>query len=193
MKSRIEEGVLMTITPCAIADIFAIEPRMLSDERGFLLESFNQRAFNAAIGLDLHFMHYNYTRAARHVLRWLQCQAVQPQGKLVRVVSGEVFDVGVGVRPDFPTYGKWAGEVLGAASKRQLWVPSGLAHFFLMPSDSVDFLNTTTDYYMPEHKRCIAWNDPAPGIDFPLAGSSPILSTKDAKGGAFGQLNGTKR
>jgi len=183
----------MRITPCAIADILAIAPRMLSDERGFLLKSFNQRAFNAAIGLNLHFMQDIYTRAARHVLRWLHYQAMQPKGKLVRVVSGEVFDVGVDVRPDFPTYGKWAGEVLGAASKRHLWVPSGLAHDFLVPSDSADFLYTTTDYYVPEHKRCIACNDPALIIDCPLAGSSPILSTKDEKGGAFGQLNGTKR
>jgi len=142
-----------------------IEPRVFGDERGFFLESFNQRAFNQATGLDLHFVQDNHSRSARNVLRGLHYQTVQPQGKLVRVVSGEVFDVAVDIRPQSPTYGLWAGELLSGANKRQLWVPPGLAHGFLVLSETADFLYKTTDYYAPEYERCIAWNvTPAAGF-----------------------------
>ena len=177
----------MKITPCVIPDVLLMEPRVFGDERGFFLESFNQRAFNEATGLDLHFVQDNHSRSARNVLRGLHYQVVQPQGKLVRVVSGEVFDVAVDIRPDSPTYGLWAGEILSAANKRQLWVPPGLAHGFLVLSESADFLYKTTDYYAPEHERCIAWNDPALGIDWPLAGNRPLLSAKDQAGKALAQ------
>jgi dTDP-4-dehydrorhamnose 3,5-epimerase len=175
----------MKITPCTIPDVLLLEPRVFGDERGFFLESFNQRQFSAATGLDLHFVQDNHSRSARNVLRGLHFQAVQPQGKLVRVVSGEVFDVAVDIRPDSPTFGQWAGEVLSASNKRQLWVPPGLAHGFLVLSDSADFLYKTTDYYAPEHERCIAWNDPTLAIDWPLAGRQPVLSAKDLAGRSF--------
>ena len=172
----------MKITPCVIADVLLIEPRVFGDERGFFLESFNQRAFNEATRLDLQFVQDNHSRSARSVLRGLHYQTVQPQGKLVRVVSGEVFDVAVDIRPDSPTFGKWAGEVLSASNKRQLWVPPGLAHGFLVLSESADFLYKTTDYYAPEHERCIAWNDPTLAVEWPLAGRLPTLSAKDQAG-----------
>ena len=172
----------MKITPCKIADVLLLEPRVFGDERGFFLESFNQRAFNAATGLDLQFVQDNHSRSTRGVLRGLHFQSVQPQGKLVRVVAGSVFDVAVDIRRDSPTFGQWAGEVLSAENKRQLWVPPGLAHGFLVLSDSADFLYKTTDYYAPEHERCIAWNDPTLAIDWPLGGVAPALSAKDAAG-----------
>ncbi len=172
----------MKITPCVIPDVLLLEPRVFGDERGFFLESFNQRQFQAATGLDLHFVQDNHSRSARNVLRGLHYQSQQPQGKLVRVVSGEIFDVAVDIRPGSPTFGRWTGEVLSAANKRQLWIPPGLAHGFLVLSDSADFLYKTTDYYAPEHERCIAWNDPTLAIEWPLAGRSPILSAKDQAG-----------
>lgn len=175
----------MKMTRCVIADVLVIEPRVFGDERGFFFESFNQRAFKNAAGLDLHFVQDNHSRSTRHVLRGLHYQAVQPQGKLVRVVSGEVFDVAVDIRPDSPTYGKWVGEVLSSTNKRQRWVPPGLAHGFLVLSESADVLYKTTDYYAPEHERCIAWNDPALAIDWPLGGNAPILSGKDQAGKAL--------
>ncbi len=175
----------MKITPCVIPDVLLIEPRVFGDERGFFLESFNQRAFNQATGLDLHFVQDNHSRSARNVLRGLHYQTVQPQGKLVRVVSGEVFDVAVDIRPQSPTYGLWAGELLSGANKRQLWVPPGLAHGFLVLSETADFLYKTTDYYAPEHERCIAWNDPTLGIDWPLDGATPVVSARDAAGIRF--------
>lgn len=176
----------MKITPCVIPDVLLLEPRVFGDERGFFLESFNQRAFNQATGLDLRFVQDNHSRSARNVLRGLHYQTVQPQGKLVRVVAGEVFDVAVDIRPESPTYGLWAGEVLSGANKRQLWVPPGLAHGFLVLSETADFLYKTTDYYAPEHERCIAWDDPTLGIDWPLAvGDAPVLSVKDQAGIRF--------
>ena len=177
----------MKITPCAIADVLLLEPKLFGDDRGFFFESFNQRAFNRATGLNLHFVQDNHSRSARNVLRGLHYQKVQPQGKLVRVVAGEVFDVAVDIRPGSPTYGQWAGEVLSFANKRQLWVPPGLAHGFLVLSESADFLYKTTDYYAPEHECCIAWNDPTLAIDWPLNGNLPVLSAKDAAGAAFAQ------
>ena len=175
----------MKITPCAIPDVLLLEPRVFGDERGFFLESFNQRAFNQATGLDLHFVQDNHSRSARNVLRGLHYQVNQPQGKLVRVTAGEVFDVAVDIRRNSPTFGKWAGELLSATNKRQLWVPPGLAHGFLVLSETADFLYKTTDYYAPEHERCIVWNDPSLGISWPLQGGAPLLSVKDAAGTAF--------
>ncbi|MCW5640834.1 MAG: dTDP-4-dehydrorhamnose 3,5-epimerase [Rhodoferax sp.] len=172
----------MKITPCVIPDVLLLEPRVFGDERGFFLESFNQRQFQTATGLDQHFVQDNHSRSARNVLRGLHYQSEQPQGKLVRVVSGEIFDVAVDIRPGSPTFGRWTGEVLSAANKRQLWIPPGLAHGFLVLSESADFLYKTTDYYAPDHERCIAWNDPALGIEWPLDGRSPILSTRDQAG-----------
>ena len=175
----------MNITACAIPDVLLMEPKVFGDERGFFMESFNQRNFCDATGLDLQFVQDNHSRSARHVLRGLHYQAMQPQGKLVRVVAGEVFDVAVDVRPGSPTFGKWAGEILSGANKRQLWVPPGLAHGFLVLSDTADFLYKTTDYYAPAHERCIAWNDPTLAIDWPLNGQTPLLSAKDVAGTAF--------
>ena len=175
----------MKVTPCAIADVLLLEPRVFGDDRGFFFESFNQRAFGEATGLDLQFVQDNHSRSARHVLRGLHYQVVQPQGKLVRVVAGEVFDVAVDIRPGSPTYGRWVGEILSAGNKRQLWVPPGLAHGFLVLSDTADFLYKTTDYYAPAHERCIAWNDPTLAIDWPLSGQTPVLSAKDMAGAAF--------
>ena len=178
----------MKITPCAIADVLLLEPKLFGDERGFFFESFNQRAFNQATGLDLQFVQDNHSRSARHVLRGLHYQAVQPQGKLVRVVAGEVFDVAVDIRRGSPTFGRWAGAILSATNKHQLWLPPGLAHGFLVLSESADFLYKTTDYYAPEHERCIAWDDTTLNIDWPLHGKSPVLSPKDMAGKAFAKL-----
>ena len=179
----------MNISACAIPDVLLMEPKVFGDERGFFMESFNQRGFCDATGLDLHFVQDNHSRSARNVLRGLHYQAMQPQGKLVRVVAGEVFDVAVDIRPGSPTFGKWVGEVLSATNKRQLWVPPGLAHGFLVLSDTADFLYKTTDYYAPAHERCIAWDDPTLAIDWPLNGQTPLLSAKDLTGTAFLQAH----
>lgn len=164
-----------------IADVLILEPRVFGDTRGFFFESFNSRAFAEATGLDVNFVQDNHSRSARGVLRGLHYQARQPQGKLVRVVRGSVFDVAVDIRKTSPTFGKWVGVELTEDNHRQLWVPPGLAHGFLVTSESADFLYKTTDYYAPEHERCIAWNDPAIGIDWPLEGE-PQLSAKDQMG-----------
>lgn len=179
----------MAITACAIADVLLIEPRVFGDARGFFFESFNQRAFNAATGLDLQFVQDNHSRSARGVLRGLHYQAVQPQGKLVRVVSGAVLDVAVDIRQGSPTYGTWVAQELSADNKHQLWIPPGLAHGFLVLTESADFLYKTTDYYAPEHERCIAWNDPTLDIDWRLDGQAPVLSAKDQAGKAFRDIS----
>ena len=165
----------------AIADVFILEPKVFGDTRGFFFESFNSRAFAEATGLDVNFVQDNHSRSARGVLRGLHYQAQQPQGKLVRVVRGSVFDVAVDIRKASPTFGKWVGVELSEDNHRQLWVPPGLAHGFLVTSESADFLYKTTDYYAPEHERCLAWNDPAIGINWPLEGE-PQLSAKDQLG-----------
>jgi dTDP-4-dehydrorhamnose 3,5-epimerase len=175
----------MKVTPCAIADVLLIEPRVFGDARGFFFESFNQRAFAQATGLDVNFVQDNHSKSAKGVLRGLHYQVIHPQGKLVRVVAGEVFDVAVDIRPDSPTFGRWVGEMLSADNNRQLWIPPGLAHGFLVLSDSAEFLYKTTDYYAPEHERCLAWNDPAVAIAWPDLGSPPQLSAKDAAGAAL--------
>lgn len=175
----------MKVTPCAIADVLLIEPRVFGDARGFFYESFNQRAFTQATGVDLPFVQDNHSKSARNVLRGLHYQVQNPQGKLVRVVAGEVFDVAVDIRPDSPTYGQWVGEILSGTNKRQLWVPPGLAHGFVVLSDSAEFLYKTTDYYAPEFERCIAWDDPTLAIVWPTLDGAPQLSSKDANGASF--------
>ena len=174
----------MRATPCAIADVLLLEPRVFGDDRGFFYESFNQKAFQEATGLDVSFVQDNHSKSARNVLRGLHYQVQQPQGKLVRVVQGEVFDVAVDIRKGSKTYGQWVGERLTADNKRQLWIPPGLAHGFVVLSETAEFLYKTTDYYAPAHERCIAWNDPDLAIDWQLKGE-PLLSTKDAAGARF--------
>jgi len=171
----------MKIVPTSILEILIIEPRVFGDERGFFFESFNHRLFQEKTGLSLTFVQDNHSRSAKNVLRGLHYQIKQPQGKLVRVAVGEVFDVAVDVRKSSPTFGKWAGTILSAENKRQLWVPPGFAHGFLVLSESADFLYKATDYYAPEHERSIIWNDPDIGIDWPLRGE-PILAAKDRAG-----------
>lgn len=171
----------MKIVCSNIPDLLIIEPRVFGDERGFFFESFNHRLFQEKTGLNPAFVQDNHSRSGRNVLRGLHYQVRQPQGKLVRVVVGEVFDVAVDVRKSSPTFGKWAGTIISAENKRQLWIPPGFAHGFLVLSQSADFLYKTTDYYAPEHERSIMWNDPAIGIDWPLQGE-PILAAKDRAG-----------
>ncbi len=175
----------MKITRTAIPDALLIEPRVFGDQRGFFFESFNQRDFAAATGVNLPFVQDNHSRSAGGVLRGLHYQIEQPQGKLVRVVIGEVFDVAVDLRRSSPTFGKWAGALLSEHNKLQFWVPPGFAHGFVVLSPMADFLYKTTDYYAPEHEQCIAWNDPFLNIDWPDLGSPPKLSAKDAAGVAW--------
>ena len=168
----------MKVTPTAIPDVLIIEPRVFGDARGFFYESFNQQAFNEATGTNLQFVQDNHSRSSKGVLRGLHYQIEQPQGKLVRVVRGAVFDVAVDIRRRSPTFGKWVGVELSEDNCRQMWVPPGFAHGFVVTSESADFLYKTTDYYAPEHERGIAWNDSTLAIKWPLAGS-PSLSAKD--------------
>lgn len=171
----------LKITRTAIADVLIIEPRVFGDQRGFFLESFNQKAFNDATGLDLLFVQDNHSRSAQGVLRGLHYQvAPHQQGKLVRVVRGSVFDVVVDIRHDSPSFGQWVGVNLNEDEHRQVWIPPGLAHGFLVTSESADFLYKTTSYYEPGAERCIRWDDSTIGIDWPLAGAAPVLSAKDA-------------
>lgn len=174
----------MKCTPLAIPEVVLIEPNVFGDERGFFFESFNQARFEAAIGRSVQFVQDNHSRSAKNVLRGLHYQIQQPQGKLVRVVQGEVFDVAVDLRKSSPTFGKWVGEMLSAENKRQLWVPEGFAHGFVVLSESAEFLYKTTDYYAPQYERCIFWNDATLGIAWPQ-GIQPVLSAKDAKGLPF--------
>ena len=176
-----ESTLRMKCVPTAIADVIILEPKVFGDSRGFFFESFNSRAFAEVTGLDVKFVQDNHSRSAQGVLRGLHYQIQHPQGKLVRVVRGSVFDVAVDIRESSPTFGKWVGVELTEDNQRQLWVPPGLAHGFLVTSQSADFLYKTTDFYAPEHERCLAWNDPAIGVDWPLKGE-PELSTKDQLG-----------
>lgn len=174
----------MNVTRLAIPDVLLIEPRVFGDERGFFFESYNQAQFEAAIGRPVTFVQDNHSRSARNVLRGLHYQIRQPQGKLVRVVQGEVFDVAVDIRKSSPTFGQWVGEILSAENKRQMWVPEGFAHGFLVLSESAEFLYKTTDYYAPEHERCIMWNDNTLDIDWSVE-VAPALSPKDIQGQSF--------
>jgi dTDP-4-dehydrorhamnose 3,5-epimerase len=175
---------LMKATPTAIPEVLLFEPRVFGDERGFLLVSFNAHEFRDAVGGDVTFVQDNHSRSRRGVLRGLHYQIRHPQGKLVRVVTGRVFDVAVDVRRSSPTFGRWVGVELSADNHRQLWVPPGFAHGFLALSDDADFLYKTTDYYAPDHERTVAWNDPAIGIAWPLE-TEPVLSAKDKFGAAL--------
>jgi dTDP-4-dehydrorhamnose 3,5-epimerase len=174
----------MLAMPTAIPDVIALAPKVFGDDRGFFFESFNQKAFREATGLDVTFVQDNHSKSARNVLRGLHYQVQHPQGKLVRVVQGEVFDVAVDIRKGSKTFGQWVGEILSADNKRQLWIPPGLAHGFVVLSETAEFLYKTTDYYAPAHERCIAWNDPDLAIDWQLDGE-PLLSAKDAAGQSF--------
>lgn len=171
----------MKVIRTEIPEVLIIEPKVFGDERGFFFESFNARTFAAATGLTPTFVQDNQSRSAKNVLRGLHYQIKQPQGKLVRVAIGEVFDVAVDLRKDSPTFGKWAGATLSAENQRMMWVPEGFAHGFLVLSESADFLYKTTDYYAPEHERCIVWNDATVGIQWPLTGM-PVLAAKDLAG-----------
>jgi dTDP-4-dehydrorhamnose 3,5-epimerase len=174
----------MQVHPTSIPDVLLIEPKVFGDERGFFFESFSQRQWQQLTGLNTVFVQHNHSRSARHVLRGLHYQIQQPQGKLVRVVQGEVLDVAVDIRRSSPTFGQWAGEILSAENKRLLWVPEGFAHGFLVLSESAEFLYLTTNYYAPEYERAIIWNDPDLNITWPLAGE-PALSAKDKQARLF--------
>lgn len=171
----------MKATPLAIPDIILFEPRVFGDDRGFFFESYNQRVFEDAIGRPVTFVQDNHSRSVKGVLRGLHYQVQQAQGKLVRVVEGEVFDVAVDLRRSSPTFGKWAGTHLSAKNKRQLWIPEGFAHGFVVLTEHADFLYKTTEFYAPAYECCLAWNDPHVAIAWPLSGQ-PCLSAKDKEG-----------
>ena len=170
----------MKVTATSLPEVLLIEPKVFGDARGFFFESFNQKAFNSATGLSVNFVQDNHSRSTKGVLRGLHYQVQQPQGKLVRVARGSVFDVAVDIRKSSPNFGCWVSVELTEENNRQLWVPPGFAHGFLVTSDSADFLYKTTDYYAPELERCILWNDLAIDIDWPLHGQPPQLSVKDS-------------
>lgn len=178
----------MKVTPTEIADVLVIEPQVFGDERGFFFESFNQRKFADLTGSDLLFVQDNHSRSTRNVLRGLHYQISQAQGKLVRVVNGEVFDVAVDLRRSSKSFGQWAGVRLSASNQRQLWIPPGFAHGFVVLSDTADFLYKTTDYWAPAHERCLAWNDPQVAIDWPID-REPVVSAKDQLGQSLGQAD----
>ena len=168
-----------TVTPTALPGVLILEPKVFGDTRGFFFESFNQRDFAKATGLEVQFVQDNHSRSAKGVLRGLHYQIAHPQGKLVRVTQGEVFDVAVDLRRSSPHFGKWDGVVLSADNRRQLWIPPGFAHGFLVTSDSAEFLYKTTDYWYPEHERSLLWNDPTVKVQWPVQGA-PQLAAKDA-------------
>ena len=171
----------MKVTPLAIPEVVLIEPRVFGDARGFFMETWHARTF-AEAGIAARFVQDNHSRSARGVLRGLHYQLKKPQGKLVRVVRGAVFDVAVDIRRASPSFGRWVGVELSEDNNRQLWVPPGFAHGFLVLTESADFLYKTTDYYAPEHERCLLWNDPAVGVQWPTVDGAPLLSGKDQAG-----------
>ena len=174
----------MQVSRASIPDVLIFEPQVFGDERGFVLESWNAERYRQAMGFDVEFVQDNHSRSRRGVLRGLHYQIEQPQGKLVRAATGRVFDAAVDLRKSSPTFGCWTGAELSGDNHRQLWIPAGFAHGFLVLSDSADFLYKTTDYYAPEHERTVAWNDPAIGIDWPIE-MEPTLSAKDKAGVPF--------
>lgn len=171
----------MQVIATNLPDVLVLAPKVFGDARGFFFESYNARQFAELTGVQATFVQDNHSRSARGVLRGLHYQLHQPQGKLVRVVRGEVFDVAVDLRRSSPHFGRWTGVRLSEENQRQMWVPPGFGHGFLVLSESADFLYKTTDYYAPEYERCVAWNDPAIGVEWPLAGE-PLLSAKDRQG-----------
>jgi len=174
----------MNVTPLRIPDVLVLEPKVFGDDRGFFFESFNQKVFAQTTGVTSSFVQDNHSRSIQGVLRGLHYQIKQPQGKLVRAVSGEIFDVAVDVRKSSPTYGQWVCERLSAENKKQMWVPVGFAHGFLVISPTAEVLYKTTDYYAPEFERSIAWNDPTLSVTWPITGE-PSLSAKDKQGASF--------
>ena len=176
----------MQVIRTAIPEVLVIEPKVFGDDRGFFFESFNERTFAEKTGVSARFVQDNHSRSARNVLRGLHYQIQQPQGKLVRVTAGEIYDVAVDIRRSSPTFGKWAAVVLSASNRKMCWVPPGFAHGFLVTSDHAEVQYKTTDYYAPEHERCIIWNDPDLAIRWPIQGE-PILSQKDRAGLPFKQ------
>jgi dTDP-4-dehydrorhamnose 3,5-epimerase len=172
-------------TPLRLPGLLLIEPQVFADGRGSFYESHNEQKFSQAVGRPIHFVQDNHSTSHRHVLRGLHHQVVRPQGKLVRVLAGEIYDVAVDARAGSPTCGQWAAEVLSASNRRQLWIPEGFLHGFLVLSETAEVLYKTTDYYWPEHERCIAWNDSTLSIAWPLAGAEPVVSARDAAGGPF--------
>jgi dTDP-4-dehydrorhamnose 3,5-epimerase len=182
----------LKVIPTAISEVVVIEPKVFGDDRGFFFESFNHRQFTDAIGRHVDFVQDNHSRSARGVLRGIHYQIQQPQGKLVRVVQGEVYDVAVDLRKSSQTFGQWVGEALSADNKRMLWVPEGFGHAFLVVSESAEFLYKTTDYYAPSAERCIVWDDPTLAIDWPLPrlqGAAVQLSAKDQQGRRFSEAD----
>lgn len=178
----------MKVTPLAIPDVFRIEPQVFCDDRGFFFESFNHTKFEQALGRSVRFVQDNHSRSVKSVLRGLHYQLQQPQGKLVRVIQGEVFDVAVDLRKSSPFFGRWVGERLSAENKRQLWVPEGFAHGFVVLGETAELLYKTTDYYQPDDEHCIAWNDPDLAITWPIE-SFPLLSDKDRQGQSLAQAD----
>ena len=174
----------MKATSLAIPDVLLIEPKVFGDDRGFFFESFNHAQFESTVGKEVTFVQDSHSRSVKNVLRGLHYQIQQPQGKLVRVVQGEVFDVAVDIRKSSRSFGQWVGEILSADNKRQLWVPEGFAHGFMVLSDTAEFIYKATDYYAPQFERCIVWNDQELGIHWPVSGA-PSLSGKDAVGKLF--------
>ena len=177
----------MKATRLAIPDVMLLEPKVFGDERGFFYESFNEQVFHEVTGADVRFVQDNHSRSKRNVLRGLHYQLPpKAQGKLVRVVVGEVFDVAVDIRRGSPTFGRWVGEILSAGNRRQLWIPPGFAHGFLVLSDSAEFLYKTTEYYAPDFERCILWEDQRLGIEWPST-DAPIVSAKDQGGSSLAE------
>ena len=177
----------MRVTPLDIPDVLLIEPKVFEDERGFFFESLNHAKFEQAIGRKVQFVQDNHSKSSKGVLRGLHFQTQHPEGKLVRVTQGEAFDVAVDIRPDSKTYGKWVGEILSAENKKQVWIPEGFAHGFLVLSETAEFLYKTTDYYAPNFEKCIRWDDPTLSIDWPVL-ENLIVSSKDLDGQSFNQL-----
>ena len=182
---------IMQVQKLTIPDVICFTPKVFEDSRGFFYESFNERVFEQALGQSApHFVQDNHSRSTKDVLRGLHYQTEQqPQGKLVRVSQGEVFDVAVDIRKSSPTFGKWVGEILSAQNRKQLWIPPGFAHGFLVLSETAEFLYKTTNFFAPQFERCIAWNDPTIGIDWKLEGINPLLSVKDTQGKPFTDID----
>jgi len=174
----------MQVVRTAIPEVLLLEPKVFGDERGFFLESYNRRAFQKATGLAVEFVQDNHSRSGKNVLRGLHYQIRQAQGKLVRVIAGEIWDVAVDLRRSSPTFAKWLGFALSAESKRMAWIPAGFAHGFVVTSESAEVLYKATDYYSPEHERTLLWSDPALGIQWPLRGE-PVVAAKDRQGLPF--------
>jgi len=176
----------MKVIQTALPGVLVLEPKVFGDERGFFLESYNAKVFREATGLDVTFVQDNHSRSARNVLRGIHYQVVRPQGKLVRAVSGTVFDVAVDLRRSSPTFGRWVGVELSAENHRQMWIPAGFGHAFLVLSEFADFLYKTTEYWFAEHDRSLRWDDPVLAIGWPLDGRTPTVSAKDAAAPLFG-------